>query len=237
LRLAALIDAGAQCVCLGDELFEILTHHNPEDGKPWPCQGDRCRFDHVNNRPRYRAYLDAWMLPTCEMFVVELTEHAARMLLSHPRAGCGLRGLVVHVYRTRRDKQAKMEAKVLNTFQGAPPDGFDVLPHLLKYWGLAEERANAKAFENELRQLDGSRIVTSSVELPPRNGDEDNGNATVRKTPPGPSPEIPSGAVAAHAPETSGVSSLQASPETWAAHPLRRLVSELSGTMQVPRTN
>lgn len=218
---------GFRFVCLSDEALGILTHHDPDSGVPWPCQGDDCRFNHANNVPRFRAYMPGMLLPTCELFVAEITEGAYREMVKHQKAQGGLRGLIFWLHRKSDKKRSPVMAEYISRAVTNVAESFDPLPHMLRKWGLDQGKRNAQELAKQHRKQ-GGVYIDSTVNM----GDEDgeSGATATLETPPkmGPTAQTVS-----RLPETTTVHLGADLPELRTPSPadcrgqLRRLVREV----------
>ena len=148
---------------LGPEIVGVLTHYHLGAKRTVPCLGeDVCPLCGTGSQARWKGYCPATRGGTREMCVVEITEGAARAILSHPLAAGGLRGLVLTLQR----KKTHPNAPVFATLEKAPataviPPAFDPVPSLLALWGKNEKLAVRS--DQEPAEWNGRKFLADSL--------------------------------------------------------------------------
>lgn len=149
---------------LGKNLEEFWIHFDVDVKRTVPCRGEeRCSYCKATLPRRYRAFCAAMDSQTRDLCVVEITEGAARTILSDPLAANGLRGLLLCLRRFKVHANAPVHATLTEgrTTSAKIPPAFDVMPSLQRLWDncsatrkekLSADKLLAELAEGEIRQ-------------------------------------------------------------------------------------
>jgi hypothetical protein len=136
-----------RAVVLGKKAISCLVHWQRDDrvkggGRtvPHTIPDDTCPHCVVGNqRPRWHAYLAAWMAHTSRYVIVDISVHAAQSCTPlDPRSGVNLRGLEILLRRigTSRNSPVVAELGTRRIDESALAAEFDIPTALMRLWGV-----------------------------------------------------------------------------------------------------
>ena len=130
-----------KCLILSRKIRSVLIHYHPECKREFPHFVNRtCMFCERGWNPRWKGFAAARWLHMASVFVLEITEGAARRLAADELVRERFRGREVHLSRSGDYVNSPVYPEV---FRGVDeklllPE-FDVMPSVLRVWQMNEK--------------------------------------------------------------------------------------------------